>query len=129
MYQKIDLTFKRFLVAVLLSLGFVMLSYAQVEPSRTFISTTNNRCKAKKCSDETSTVIIKIDSLSSIINGQKVFHKPFKPSGEVSSRFVEEASLVDSKDFKKLSVTYDRSKKTVIAVTLLRSKEDFLVFY
>lgn len=129
MYQKIDLTFKRFLLAVLLSLGFVLLSYAQVETSKTFVSTTNNRCKAKKCSDVSSIVVIRIDSISSIINGQKVFHKPFKPSGEVSSRFVEEAILEDKKDFKKLSITYDRSKKKVIAVTLIRSKEDFLVFF
>jgi hypothetical protein len=58
-----------------------------------------------------------------------VLHKPFKTSNEVSSRFVEEAILEDKKDFKKLSVTYDRSKKKVIAVTLIRSKEDFLVFF
>lgn len=128
MYQKIDLTFKRFLIAVLLSLGFVLLSYAQVESSKTFLSTTNNRCKAKKCSDVSSLVVIKIDSISSEINGLKVFHKPFKPSNEVSSRFVEEAALVGEKEFKKLSITYNRSKK-VIAVTLIRSKEDFLVFY
>jgi hypothetical protein len=129
MYQKIDLTFKRFLIAVLLSLCFVLLSYAQVETSKTFTSTTNNRCKANKCSDVSSIVVIKIDSLSSVINGQKVFHKPFKPSSEVSSRFVEEAVLEDKKDFKKLSVTYDRSKKKIIAVTLIKAKEDFLVFF
>ena len=129
MYQKIDLTFKRFLLAVLLSLGFVLLSYAQVESSKTFTSTTNNRCKAKKCNDVSSIVVIKIDSLSSIINGQKVFHKPFKPSNEVDKRYVEEAVLEDKKDFKKLSITYDRSKKKIIAVTLIKTKEDFLVFF